>query len=178
MWKDIRGYEGLYQVSDEGQIRRFYKGGRTKILKNKDGLYYSVSLSMNGEYRNYAVHRLVAEIFIPKPVWATEVNHKDGNRHNNRVENLEWVTQQENIRHSREVLGRGFGIICSRGKKPRPVRCLDKETGKLIKEFPSVSHAARSIPNNNSANVRVNITDCCHGKQPSAFGYKWEYINN
>lgn len=171
MWKDIRGYEGYYQVSDEGKIRRLLSGGRTKELRNKDGLYYTVSLSKHCDKRSYAVHRLVAEMFIPKPVWDCEVNHKDGNRHNNRVENLEWVSQRENLQHAKEVLG-----LFPFGKKPRPCRSLDIKTGEPIKEYPSISVAARELASDVTVG-RVAITRCCTGKQRSAYGYRWEYIN-
>lgn len=178
MWKDIKGYEGIYQVSDDGRVRRIYDTVPPKILKGKDGLYPNVTLSVGCHKKSFNIHRLVAETFLEIPEGKNmEVNHKDGNKWNNDVSNLEWVTQNENITHSREVLKRGFGVTGTRGKKPRPVRCLDKETGELIKEYPSVSHAARSFPNN-SANARVHITDCCSGKQMTAMGYRWEYINN
>lgn len=183
MWKDIKGYEGIYQVSDDGRVRRIYDTVPPKILKGKDGLYPNVTLSVGCHKKSFNIHRLVAETFLEIPEGKNmEVNHKDGDKWNNNVSNLEWVTQKENIAHSREVLKRGFGVtVATRekprpGKKPRPVRCLDKETGELIKEYPSVSHAARSFPNN-SANARVHITDCCSGKQMTAMGYRWEYIN-
>lgn len=170
MWKDITGYEGLYQVSDKGEIRRFYKGGGTKEVKNRDGLYYTVSLSMKCEKRTYAVHRLVAEMFIPRPVWCTEVNHKDGNKHNNCVENLEWVTQQENQQHAIDVLGkRPFG------KAPRPVKATNKKTGE-VKEYPSISAAAKDF-GKPLVQGRVAITSVCIGTRKSAYGYRWEYIN-
>ena len=87
VWKDINGYEGLYQVSDEGQVRRLLKNGRTKPVKNRENLYPTVSLSKDGKRRSYNVHRLVADAFIEKPTGKTEVNHKDGNKWNNHVEN-------------------------------------------------------------------------------------------
>lgn len=168
MWKDIRGYEGYYQVSDEGKVRRLLSGGRTREVKNRDGEYYTVSLSKNCEQITYAVHRLVAEMFIPRPVWEVEVNHKDGNKHNNHVENLEWVSQRENLAHARNVLGKHLF-----GKKARRVRCLDM-TGKIVAEYESVSEASRSIKAKAS---RVNITHVCKGRLNSAYGYHWEYID-
>lgn len=168
MWKDIRGYEGYYQVSDEGKVRRVLSGGRTREVKNRDGLYYTVSLSKNGEPRTYAVHRLVAEMFIPRPVWDVEVNHKDGNKHNNNVENLEWVSQKENLAHARNVLG-NFMF----GKKARRVRCIDA-TGKTVAEYDSVSEASRTFKGKSS---RVNITNVCRGRSESAYGYRWMYID-
>lgn len=168
MWKDIKGYEGLYQVSDKGQVRRFYKDRYPKMLKNRPSAnYYTVSLSNKCVKKTFAVHRLVAETFLDKPEGATEVNHKDGNKLNNRVENLEWVTQRENIRHAMEVLGN-----CPYGKKPRAVKCFDPWSGVLINEYRSVSDAARSL---GKASARTAITQCCQGTANSAYGYKWQY---
>jgi len=172
MWKDIRGYEGYYQVSDEGKVRRLKSGGKTREVKNKDGLYYTVSLSKKCEKRTYAVHRLVAEMFIPRPVWNVEVNHKDGNKHNNHVENLEWVTQRENLAHAENVLGKPMF-----GKKARSCKCLDAKTGKLIKEYASISEAARDVAADNFINARVSITSACIGSRKTALGYRWKYTN-
>lgn len=105
MWKDIKGYEGFYQVSDEGQIRRILKDGRTKPVKGKEGSkYYTVDLCVHGKCKGFNVHRLVAEAFLEKPEGTTEVNHIDGNKKNNHVENLEWVTQKGNLIHAMEQL--------------------------------------------------------------------------
>ena len=169
MWKDIKGYEGLYQISDDGKVRRLFKGGRTKELKNRDGLYYTVSLSKGCKKTSYSVHRLVAEAFIDVPTNHLEVNHKDGNKKNNNVENLEWVTQEENREHAIKVLGK-----TPFGKPPRKVICLDKTTGELIAEYPSVSEAGRAM---NKPNARSLITMACRDADKRAFGYKWRYAD-
>ena len=169
MWKDIKNFEGLYQVSDEGQVRRLLKGGRTKPVKNRPSYnYYTVSLSSKCIKKTLAVHRIVAETFLEKPEWAEEVNHKDGNKLNNRVDNLEWVTQKQNAYHAREVLG-----LNPFGKKPKPVRCYDIKTGAFVKEYPSIALAARDV--SKTSNARPGIVGACKGVQKSAFGYKWEY---
>jgi len=115
-WKDIDGYEDLYQVSNMGRIRslarvinkdsqrwnatrsHYYQG---KILspRNTNG-YYKVSLRRNGETHQYLIHRLVADAFIPNPENKPEINHKDGNKTNNLSNNLEWVTSSENHLHA------------------------------------------------------------------------------
>ena len=169
MWKDIKDYDGIYQVSDDGQVRRILKGGRTKPVKCKDGLYYTVSLSKNGKYTSFNVHRLVAEAFLERPVGTTEVNHKDGDKHNNNLENLEWVTQKENLIHAMQQLNH-----FPWGKPPKKVRCLDKDTGELVAEFNSISDAARSLGNTGN---RSGITLVCQGYQKSAYGYRWEYAD-
>jgi hypothetical protein len=111
IWKDIQGYEGLYQVSNLGRVKslprrivdrknnRFFKGRVLKSYLDKDG-YPTTIMSNKNKKRVIHVHRLVAETFIPNPENKGTVNHIDGNKQNNRVGNLEWCTQLENIRHA------------------------------------------------------------------------------
>lgn len=98
-WKAINGYDGIYEISDRGRVR-----GKHGILKawehNGKQPYYVVGLSKNGKSHNYLVHRLVAESFIENPMNKEQVNHIDGNVHNNCVLNLEWVTNSENTQHA------------------------------------------------------------------------------
>lgn len=112
VWKDVKGYEGQYQVSSYGRVKsvprviiRSNGNPQTiseKILApivDKRSGYLKVSL-MKGKLRTCRIHRLVAESFIPNPEGKPEVNHKDGNKQNNTVDNLEWVTESENISHA------------------------------------------------------------------------------
>lgn len=99
-WKDAKGYEGIYQVSRTGKIRRIYKDGEIKSeylkpFKNKG--YDIAPLYANHKRKNKFVHRIVAETFIPNPNNYPVVNHIDGDKCNNCVENLEWCTQKHNI---------------------------------------------------------------------------------
>ena len=105
-WRDIRSYEGLYQVSNLGNVKSFnnrIKNKNPMILKQtidrKNG-YLTVSLSKNGKKKIHRVHKLVASIFIDNPNNYPVINHKDGNKLNNCVDNLEWCTCQENIDHA------------------------------------------------------------------------------
>lgn len=171
MWKDIPNYEGYYQVSDEGQVRRILKSGRTKPVKGKEGSkYYVVTLSKNGVHKSFNLHRLVAEMFVEKPNGATEVNHKDGNKKNNHASNLEWVTSWENRVHAMEQLHH-FPF----GKPAKRVRCKDLKTNEVVAEYHSLADAARHI---GKMSAKSQITLVCQGYVDSAYGYKWEYIDN
>lgn len=100
VWKDIKGYEGKYQVSDRGNVKslNYRRSGVENLLTPWDaGRGY---LQVIFTRKKYAIHRLVAETFIPNPDNKSDVNHIDGNKKNNNVENLEWCTRQENIIHS------------------------------------------------------------------------------
>lgn len=105
MWKDIVGYEGLYEVSSEGNIRttkrQGSKGGLLKIsVSDKYAVKYCyVRLRKNGMQKSFWIHRLVAETFIPNPLGLPQVNHKDQNPSNNSVDNLEWCTMEYNMNY-------------------------------------------------------------------------------
>lgn len=111
-WRDVVGYEGYYQVSNHGHVRSltrmiqcgdrqaFQKGGRLLKLDTTKVGYHRVELAMGAKAKKHGVHRLVAMAFIPNPDNKPQVNHKDGNKINNSVNNLEWVTTVENIRHA------------------------------------------------------------------------------
>ena len=111
IWKDIKGYEGAYQVSNLGRVRsltrkvktfngvRTSKGQLLKPLKTNTG-YYRVDLKQNQKDKYMSIHRLVAEAFIPNPNNYPIINHKDNNPQNNCVENLEWCTQSYNVKYA------------------------------------------------------------------------------
>lgn len=117
IWKDIKGYEGIYQVSNLGRVKaleRVWYSGRNGCTKRtkpehimkyrlaKNTGYCLLKLVKNGVEKHVLVHRLVAETFIPNPNNLPEVNHIDGNKENNCVDNLEWCTEKENISHATE----------------------------------------------------------------------------
>lgn len=100
-WRDINGYEGLYQVSNFGRVKSFHRG-TTKIIKpqiNRKG-YLNITMNKNGMQKTFRIHRLVAEMFILNTDCKPQVNHRDGHKLNNHVNNLEWVTEVENVHHA------------------------------------------------------------------------------
>lgn len=131
IWKWVKGYEGLYQISNYGRAKTFPRkgtGNKIKILKPrlKEG-YLQFSFSKDDQQKLFAVHRLVAEAFIPNPENKVQVNHKFGNKFDNYYENLEWITSLENQKHAYNT-----GL---RKKKPyRPQSKLTEEQVKWIRE--------------------------------------------
>lgn len=110
-WKPIKEYEGLYEVSDKGQVRSLprkdnkgaiHKGRvlRTRNTRNSGDGYWAVMLSKDGIEKQITVHRLVASAFCSNPENKSDINHRDGNKKNNEASNLEWVTKSENVRHA------------------------------------------------------------------------------
>ena len=140
MWREIEGYAGLYEVSDAGEVAslRFNHSNKRRIIKqsrNTNG-YMIVKLYKHGAKKTVRVHRLVAMAFIKKPNGKNQVNHKDGDKTNNSVKNLEWVDNSENQLHSFQKLGNSYsgqGIS---------VKIADKTTGKI---YSSISETARAI---------------------------------
>lgn len=118
-FEQVKGYEGLYTVSEIGMVFSLRRG---KFLRGgcfPNG-YKFVCLRKDGKNKNLLIHRLVAEAFIPNPKNLPCVNHKDGNKQNNNVENLEWCTQGENLKHAVEI-----GLIESQCKIRRKVKMID-----------------------------------------------------
>lgn len=185
IWKDIIGYEGLYKVSNLGRIKSLYrvvphksKGSKTipesiKKLNVGTNNYYIVMLNKNGEKITKTVHRLVAIAFLSNPENKKEVNHKDGNKLNNNIYNLEWNTVSENRFHafrtglqhaSMRLLGMK-GKLCMNSKPV--IQILGN--GDIIK-FASATTAQEEI-----GVSRRGISQCARGLQDLAGGYKWEY---
>lgn len=112
IWKPVKNYEGIYEISSYGNLRSvdrqcIYKNGTTKLLKGKpkklqyiQDKYVITTLSKNNTLKTFTVHSLVAEAFLPRIANKTQINHIDGNKHNNHIENLEWVTPSENKLHA------------------------------------------------------------------------------
>lgn len=98
-WKNVKGYEGLYKISDGGNVFSLRSNRNLKPQVNTTG-YLQLPLCVNGEKKLVCIHRLIAEHFIPNPDNKPQVNHIDGNKKNNQLDNLEWVTAHENMVHS------------------------------------------------------------------------------
>jgi hypothetical protein len=172
VWKDIKGYEGLYQVSNYGRIKslsRLIKNSNNRITKEKirkqvydKDNYLTISLSKNGKISTFKVHRLVAQAFIPNTKNKPTVNHKNGIKNDNKVENLEWATDKEQMEHCIKILGYDPHI-----KKTYPKK-VKRSDGKI---YDSIKEA--SIENNVSSS---NITMSCQGKCKKIGGYTWNYI--
>ncbi len=108
IWLPMKRFEGYYEISNLGNIRRA-KSKRLRRISYAN-IYPSIVLSVKGKHKTIRIHRLVAETFLPPVKGKTHVNHKNGNKNDNRVENLEWVTQAENNLHAYRVLHRASSI--------------------------------------------------------------------
>lgn len=170
-WKDIKGYEGLYQISNLGNVKSVYKNGNFKILIGgiKNG-YRQVILVKDGKRKYINVHRLVAEAFIPNKENKSQVNHIDGNKLNNKVDNLEWCTQSENMKHAYKI-GLEKPLYAIINKRAKKVKQYDKNNN-LINCYNGIKEAAR-INNINPG----DITKCCKNKRKQVGGYVWRYAN-
>ena len=169
MWKDIAGYEGLYRVNEDGQV---YSVRRKMIIKpnvNTNG-YCQYSLQKNGRRRLFLGHRLVAEAFIENPHGYPIINHKNENKTDNRIANLEWCTYSYNVTYGsafERLRNKAFwekGVIASQK------RVLQIFNGNVICEYSSISEAHRATGINIS-----NISQCCMGKRKSAGKYNWKF---
>lgn len=174
IWKDITGYNGLYQVSSMGRVRSIdrevitsngnimhYKGKMLK-LRQKNG--YSYALLCNKKEQTMRVHRLVAMAFIPTDNDSMQVNHKNGNKSDNRVENLEWCTASENQKHSYHTLNRKRSSAwkgIKGDKHPISKRVIDISNGMVyssIKECALRNNINRRTLNNMLSGHRTNKT--------------------
>lgn len=170
IWRDIKNFNGNYKVSNLGNIKSL-KNNKVLIpaivayRKNKNNGYYVVNL----KGRLYYIHRLVAETFIDNPNNLPQVNHIDGNKLNNKVENLEWCTGSENIKHAYKTKLMKYHAPTKR--KYTKVQQIDKETKKIIKVWNSIIEASRILKIE-----KVCISACCRNKQKTAGGYIWKYI--
>lgn len=174
-WKPIEWLQNIYEVSNEGRVRSIdriekMKNGvmrprKGRVLCQKTALsgYKSVHISINGKAKDYLTHRLVALAFIPNPDSLPCINHKDNNKANNRVENLEWCTHQYNISYK----GNRDRAVATRGC--RKVKKFSKD-GVFIEEYRSCCAASRANGLSNG-----NLHETLHNKQKTCGGFIWKY---
>lgn len=160
-WKTVIEYDH-YEVNQLGQIR--HKQRKVILNPRFNAGYGYVNFNINGKRKNFAVHRIVANAFIPNPEYKPEVNHKDLNKANNNIDNLEWVSSSENKVHSyaqptRKIAGKRINQY--------------SKNGIFIKEWTSISEAARFM------NCTVGaISNCCLGRTKTSMGYKWSFVES
>lgn len=175
IWKDIKGYEGKYQISSFGNIKslNFNHTGKEKLLVKKVNHkgYEYVTLYNNGKQFYPRIHRIVAETFIQNLDNLPQVNHIDGNKCNNNVENLEWCTNLENMRHAiQNNLVRNKGKYNKRSKRVAQIN----EKNEIVNIFDSLGEASRYL--NIGYKVTGRLSMVCNNKINMAYGYKWKFI--
>lgn len=159
IWKDVKGYEGLYLISNTGKIKNVKTGVILKGGNNGRGYLFVFLCKDKNHHKRFYIHRLVATHFIDNKDNLPQVNHLDGNKSNNNVNNLEWCTPLRNSLHKREVLGK---TNC------KPVKCI--ETGEIFK---SIGEAANYYGLARSVLSRVVNKDKWH---KTFAGYHWKYV--
>ena len=166
-WRPVVGYDGLYEVSNFGNVKslNYHCTGKSKNLKlilTKDG-YFNVMLVKDKKKKIMRVHRLVAMAFIPNPDNLPIINHKDETRDNNRVENLEWCTNKYNLNYGT------YRKRMSELNEKYPVLQYTLD-GVFVRRHTSTAAAAKYVHG-----LLSNILNVCTGKRNSAYGYKWEF---
>lgn len=180
IWRDIPGYEGLYQVSNYGNVmslnycRRGFAKQLTPKCSNTRRLW--VELFSGGKRKPKLIHRLVAEVFIPNPEGYPQINHKDGNPQNNHVDNLEWCTQEYNIRYFYDNIPADWfshrRATEKYGKRLHiPVEQLTLD-GELVKVWNNTRQLKVELGWNDWA-----INECCKGNRRTAYGHIWRYAS-
>ena len=179
LWKDIEGYEGLYQVSNTGKVKSLerkvkkWDGERTipeRILKpkvSKSG-YIDVTLCKNNTHQTFRLHRLVAQAWVPNPHNYTDVNHIDECKTSNNAANLEWCNASYNCNFGgrNERLSKS---MTNRVKQSKPIVQYTLD-GIVVAEYPSTHEVERQTGFNNA-----NIGKCCNGTYKQCYGYVWKY---
>ncbi|MBQ7798752.1 MAG: HNH endonuclease [Clostridia bacterium] len=180
IWKDIEGYESLYQVSNLGNVKsldHIRKNGtneymqKGKLLKpqlNNKTRYFYIRLSKNGKVKSFLLHRIIAQAFIVNPNNYKEINHKDENPSNNSLQNLEWCDRKYNINYGTGNQRRSQTEIGT--KKGAKKVCQFDLKNNLLKIWDSQSQIKKEL-----GMAQSNICNCCNGKRQSAYGYKWRY---
>lgn len=169
-WKDIEGYEGLYQISNYGRVKSL-KYGKEKILKGGkvSSGYLQVGLCKDGKLVRKYIHRLVAEAFIPNPNNYEQVNHKDEDKSSNIVLNLEWCDSKYNNNYGTRNQ-RSAEKQINDPKRSKKVDQIDKVSGEVIRKWESTMECDRNGFNQGA------VAACCNGLRKTHKGYIWRYI--
>ena len=163
IWCPIKGFEGLYDVSDQGRVKSL-KFGKERVLNpvRDGGGYLFVILYKNREHKICKVHRLVAKTFIPNPDNLPQVNHKDEDKENNSVQNLEWCDSKYNI---------NYGTRNQRVSEKHSKSVLQfTKDGEFVREWKSTNDVQRNL-----GYFHNNISNCCNGKCKSSNGFIWKF---
>ena len=153
--RDIKGYEGLYAITSCGKVWS-YRAQKFMSPRVHAGGYLSVHLSINGKEKCFLIHRLVAEAYIPNPDNLPQIDHIDGDKTHNWINNLQWITNKDNAK--------------KKGKygRRRQVHCI--ETGRIYR---SCREAAKAV----GLACPKGVSGCCKGYRQTAAGYHWEYVD-
>lgn len=176
IWRDIKGYEGLYQVSNLGKVRSLRYANRDEVrelyLKPHTRGYLQVELHKNGSRKMFTVHRLVAIAFVEGYEEKKLVNHIDENKRNNVSTNLEWVSASQNVLHSLSHRRVGNTRRCTKShsrRDNRPVLQMSLD-GEIIRHWGSTIEVKKTLGYSD-----WSIKQCCRGNRHTAYGYKWQY---
>ena len=175
IWKDIAGYEGLYQVSNLGKVRSLRYKNRDEVkelyLKPHNRGYLQVELHKDGVRKMFTVHRLVAMAFVNGYADGLIVNHIDENKQNNAAANLEWCTSLYNSQFYKERHPEKLSAPRGPNKNVRPVNQISTN-GKVVKTWPTSREVMRELGWSD-----WSISECCRGNRKSAYGFIWQYAN-
>lgn len=164
-WRNVVGYNGKYLVSSEGRVKNAKSGRILKELITHRG-YVKVHLFRVGDEKNVFLHRIVAEAFVSNPDKKPQVNHIDGNKRNNKAENLEWCTGYENVRHSWENELREGNIQWYKSKSKRVIAISND--GLNVIRFNSIAEAKRHFNTN-------HVSDVLNGHREQTKGYRFMF---
>lgn len=169
-WRIVPNTNGALEVSNEGRLRSNLRDGRILKPSMDQKGYLRLRMTIDRKKYSFKVHRLVAQAFIPNPEDKPQVNHIDGNKQNNRADNLEWITNKENVHHA---IKNGMwesvfkGTARENESRKKPIIATNIETGECI-EYSSISDAQRGIGSR-------HISDVLKGKRRQAKGFTFAY---
>jgi hypothetical protein len=184
MWKEIKGYEGIYKINEYGKVIKIKNNYEMSTFDN-DGYDRIQLTSKNGVAKKHLIHRLVLSTFKPTKNWEEmQVNHKDMNKRNNHISNLEWVNNKQNINHmldnrpevreqlkkSMSKIGKKYNHLGAEASK-KPVARIDLKTNEVIDIFESAREASRKT----GANYK-NISQVCNEERKTHMGFGWKFI--